>query len=308
MLQALVRGYLGRLRCDRLRLERHKAWVATVVQSLVRRCMAIKLVTRLRKEAMRKHLCATAVQCMYRCWKARRRVDERRAEVLHILRTKAAIELQRVWRGILGRRRAKRIREQARILRARQQGAAIHIQRVYKGRAPHSGLFLIIYDAFHMQSCVSPSRFSGATRGSQLADTEDQGEAEEASGYALFAASRSRPFQQVSVYLVAPLHALLHLLHVDSRLCCCGIRVRTCRLRAERDRMARLRLSCAVKLERMYRGHLGRRRVATLRQQQANKQRVVLWVQKHWRGYAARQDFESLLQVHSGVRLALCVI
>lgn len=63
--------------------------------------------------------------------------------------------------------------------------------------------------------------------------------------------------------------------------------------------MARLRLSCAVKLERTYRGHLGRRRVATLRRQQANKQRVVLWVQKHWRGYAARQEFESLLQVHS---------
>lgn len=156
MLQALVRGYLGRLRCDRLRLDRHKAWVATVVQSLVRRCMAIKLVTRLRREAMRKHLCATAVQCMYRCWKARRRVDERRAEALHILRTKAATEIQRVWRGILGRRRAKRIREQARILRARQQGAAIHIQRVYKGRAPHSGPFPIIMTLFHNQGVCSP--------------------------------------------------------------------------------------------------------------------------------------------------------
>lgn len=133
VIQALVRGFLASRRVHWLRMEQRKAWVVTKVQTLIRKYLAVVAVMRMRVELQQRNYAATCIQCMYRCWKARRRVERRRAELFLQLCMRMATHVQRVWRGVLGRRRVQSIKEARALLLARQLRGAVDIERVYRG-------------------------------------------------------------------------------------------------------------------------------------------------------------------------------
>jgi muconolactone delta-isomerase len=50
-----------------------------------------------------------------------------------ILWNKMAVKIQKVWRGVLGRRRVRRIRAELADIRRRQLAAIGHLQRLWRG-------------------------------------------------------------------------------------------------------------------------------------------------------------------------------
>lgn len=80
-------------------------------------------------------------------------------------------------------------------------------------------------------------------------------------------------------------------------------RIRVGRMRAERRRIAALRESSALRIQRLYRGHRARKRVRAKRREKTSRLEVALWGQKHWRGLTTRKAFEEILQVRKGTGL-----
>jgi hypothetical protein len=58
--------------------ERRGLWSVIKIQSLIRKCLAVRLFDTLKRDLARRNKAATAIQCMYRMWKARKRVRERK--------------------------------------------------------------------------------------------------------------------------------------------------------------------------------------------------------------------------------------
>lgn len=131
--QALVRGMFARRLANRIRVKLRTDWVIIKFQSLMRKCLAIAYVQRLRAYIKLTNDSATTIQCMYRCWKARKVILELRTGVHYELCVKSAITIQRRWRGVLGRQRARKVRQERQALLEKKKRSALHIQRVYRG-------------------------------------------------------------------------------------------------------------------------------------------------------------------------------
>lgn len=118
----------------RIRRELRTHWGVVKFQSLVRKCLAINYVQKRLAYIRLTMESATTIQCMYRCWKARKRVLELRTGVHYELCVKAATTIQRRWRGVLGRQRVRKIRLERQALLDKKKRCAVDIQRVYRGK------------------------------------------------------------------------------------------------------------------------------------------------------------------------------
>ena len=132
MIQTNWRAKWARLTLQRLRFARRQR-AAIVIQKMIRCFLAHCLLLRLRKaDYLRRALqLALIIQKKWRERKARIREAERRAKSRdRALRKKhkAALEIQRIYRGVLGRRRAKAIRDAYNLLMHRRHTCAIKIQ------------------------------------------------------------------------------------------------------------------------------------------------------------------------------------
>ena len=61
-------------------------------------------------------------------------MDERKAELLRQLQKRSATLIQKRYRGVLGRRRARRVGHEKRMRLLRIKRASLYIQKMYRGQ------------------------------------------------------------------------------------------------------------------------------------------------------------------------------
>jgi hypothetical protein len=127
-IQALVRSSHEKETLQRAREEHAKKRVAVRIGALLRRRKARELFKKLKLTRKKQQASSIKMQCAFRCYLSKKALERLYKQKIDMLKPHSSITIQKHYRGVLGRRKAAKVKRQAMLEAERRLRAIVQLQ------------------------------------------------------------------------------------------------------------------------------------------------------------------------------------